>query len=158
MDHSPGSPRVARFDVFEVGLRAGELCKPGSKMRLQDKPLQILTLLLEHPGEVVTREELQKRLWPDGIIVDFEHSINAAVNRLRAARIGSLGYPFPGMGDFAVDTTHVAATLGCAWTNLTVEDYINRSAAAPAAEVGELVAEYRQSYEVAPDLTEAARE
>jgi Tol biopolymer transport system component/DNA-binding winged helix-turn-helix (wHTH) protein len=54
-------------------------------MRLQDKPLQILTLLLEHPGEVVTREELQKRLWPDGIIVDFEHSINAAVNRLREA-------------------------------------------------------------------------
>jgi len=54
-------------------------------MRLQDKPLQILTLLLEHPGEVVTRKELQKRLWPDGIIVDFEHSINTAVKRLREA-------------------------------------------------------------------------
>jgi L-arabinose isomerase len=79
----------------------------------------------------------------------------AAANRLRSARIGSLGYPFPGMGDFAVDTTHMAATLGCAWKNLTVEDYINRSAAAPAAEVGGLVAEYRQSYDVAPDLTEA---
>jgi L-arabinose isomerase len=79
----------------------------------------------------------------------------SAVNRLRSARIGSLGYPFPGMGDFAVDTTHMAATLGCAWTNLTVEDYINRSAAAPAAEVARLVAEYRQSYNVAPDLTEA---
>ena len=78
----------------------------------------------------------------------------AAVNRLRSARIGSLGYPFPGMGDFAVDTTHMAATLGCAWTNLTVEDYINRSAAAPAAEVARLVAEYRRSYDVAPDLTE----
>ena len=79
----------------------------------------------------------------------------AAVNRLRSAWIGSLGYPFPGMGDFAVDTTHLAATLGCAWTNLTVEDYINRAASAPAAEVGRLVAEYRQSYDVAPDLTEA---
>ena len=79
---------------------------------------------------------------------------SAAVNRLRSARIGSLGYPFPGMGDFAVDTTHLAATLGCAWTNLTVEDYINRAAAAPAAEVAQLVAEYRQSYAVAPDLTE----
>jgi DNA-binding winged helix-turn-helix (wHTH) protein/tetratricopeptide (TPR) repeat protein len=54
-------------------------------MRLQDKPLQVLTLLLEHPGEVVTREELQKRLWPDGIVVDFEHSINTAVKRLREA-------------------------------------------------------------------------
>jgi TolB-like protein/Flp pilus assembly protein TadD len=54
-------------------------------MRLQDKPLQILTLLLEHPGDVVTREELQKRLWTGGIIVDFEHSINTAVKRLREA-------------------------------------------------------------------------
>ena len=79
----------------------------------------------------------------------------AAVSRLRSARIGSLGYPFPGMGDFAVDTTHMAATLGCAWTNLTLEDYINRSAAAPAPEVARVVAEYRQSYHVAPDLTEA---
>ena len=85
MDHSPGSPHVLSFDVFEVDLRSAELRKPGSKTRLQDKPLQILTLLLEHPGEVVTREELQKCLWPDGIIVDFEHSINAAVNRLREA-------------------------------------------------------------------------
>jgi L-arabinose isomerase len=78
----------------------------------------------------------------------------AAVNRLRSARIGSLGYPFPGMGDFAVDTTHMAATLGCSWTNLTVEDYINRAAAAPGAEVARLVTDYRQSYAVAPDLTE----
>lgn len=85
MDASSSSPYLARFDVFEVDLRSGELCKPGSKMRLQDKPLQILTLLLEHPGEMVTREELQHRLWPDGIIVDFEHSINTAVKRLREA-------------------------------------------------------------------------
>ena len=54
-------------------------------MRLQDKPLQVLTFLLEHPGEMVTREELRKRLWPDGIVVDFEHSINTAVKRLREA-------------------------------------------------------------------------
>lgn len=78
----------------------------------------------------------------------------AAVNRLRSARIGSLGYPFPGMGDFAVDTTHMAATLGCAWTNLTVEEYNHRAATAPAEEVARLVADYRQSYSVAPDLTE----
>jgi DNA-binding winged helix-turn-helix (wHTH) protein/tetratricopeptide (TPR) repeat protein len=73
------------FDVFEVDLRSGELRKPGSTIRLQDKPLQVLTLLLEHPGDVVTREELRKRLWPDGIVVDFEHSINTAVKRLREA-------------------------------------------------------------------------
>jgi L-arabinose isomerase len=79
----------------------------------------------------------------------------AAVNRLRSARIGSLGYPFPGMGDFAVDTTHLAATLGCAWTNLTVEDYNNRATSAPEAEVARMVADYRQTYAVAPNLTEA---
>lgn len=79
----------------------------------------------------------------------------AAVRRLRSARIGLLGYPFPGMGDFAVDTTRMLATLGCSWTNLTVEDYINRAAAADAVAVGRLVSEYRASYAVAPDVTEA---
>ncbi len=82
---SSASPPVVCFDVFEVDLRSAELRKPGSTIRLQDKPLLILTLLLEHPGEVVTREELQKRLWPNGIIVDFERSINTAVSRLREA-------------------------------------------------------------------------
>jgi len=85
LNPSSGSPHIVCFGIFEVDLRAAELRKPGSKTRLQDKPLQILTLLLEHPGEVVTREELQKRLWPDGIVVDFEHSINTAVMRLREA-------------------------------------------------------------------------
>ena len=85
MDPSSSPPRVARFDVFEVDLRSGDLRKPGFKMRLQDKPLQILAVLLEHAGEVVTREELRERLWTDGIIVDFEHSINTAVKRLREA-------------------------------------------------------------------------
>ena len=79
----------------------------------------------------------------------------AAVRRLRSARIGRIGYPFPGMGDFAVDTTHLATTLGCAWTSLAVEDYINRSAAADAIQASELVAEYRRSYDVAADVTNA---
>ena len=79
----------------------------------------------------------------------------AAVRRLRSARIGLLGYPFPGMGDFAVDTTHLATTLGCSWTNLTVEEYILRSAAAPNAIVASVVAEYRHTYEVAADVTDA---
>ncbi len=78
----------------------------------------------------------------------------AAVRRLRHTTIGLLGYPFPGMGDFAVDTTHLVSTLGCAWQNLTVSDYIARSAAVPGPEVRQLVADYRQSYNVAPDLTD----
>jgi L-arabinose isomerase len=79
----------------------------------------------------------------------------AAVRRLRSARIGMLGYPFPGMGDFAVDTTQLAATLGCSWTILTVEDYIRRAADADAKAVADLVGEYRRLYDVAPDVTEA---
>ena len=85
LDPSSHFPQAVRFGVFEVDLRSGELRKPGSKISLQDKPLQILILLLEHPGEVVTREEIQKRLWPNDIVVDFEHSINTAVKRLREA-------------------------------------------------------------------------
>ena len=79
----------------------------------------------------------------------------AAVRQLRSARLGLLGYPFPGMGDFAVDTTRMAATLGCSWDILTVEDYIKRAAAADAGTVAKLVAEYRASYAVAPDVTDS---
>jgi L-arabinose isomerase len=79
----------------------------------------------------------------------------AAVRGLRSARLGLLGYPFPGMGDFAVDTTRLAATLGCSWDILTVEDYIKRAAAADAAAVAKLVTEYRALYDVAPDVTDS---
>jgi len=85
-------------------------------------------------------------------LVDFFIAA-AAVAGLRRARLGLLGYPFPGMGDFAVDTTHLAATLGCQWTSLSVEDYVLRSAAAPAEAVRRLAQEYRRLYDVAGDLT-----
>jgi L-arabinose isomerase len=77
----------------------------------------------------------------------------AAARRLRRARIGMLGYPFPGMGDFAVDTTHLAATLGCGWVNLAVEDCICRAIAADPEAVGGLAADYRERYAVAADVT-----
>jgi hypothetical protein len=83
VEAKPFSRRIVRFGVFEVDLRAGELRKGGVKVKLQEQPFQILSLLLEDPGEVVTREEIQQRLWPDGTFVDFEHSLNAAVKRLR---------------------------------------------------------------------------
>src|SRR6267154_1819795 len=83
---SPGrSSGVIRFDVFEVDLRAGELYKAGRKIRLQIQPFQVLALLLEHPGEVVTREEFVKRLWPGDTFVDFDHSLNTAIKKLRRA-------------------------------------------------------------------------
>ncbi len=77
---------IVRFDDVELDLRAGELRKSGGKtVRLSEQPLQILTLLLESPGEVVLREEIRYRLWPNDTIVEFEHSINAAMKRLRQA-------------------------------------------------------------------------
>lgn len=76
---------VARFGLFELDLRAGELRKSGVRIKLQDQPLQILTMLLERPGEIVTREELQKRLWPEDTFVDFDLSLNSAVKKLRQA-------------------------------------------------------------------------
>src|SRR6266436_4549742 len=74
-----------RFDVFEVDLRAGELRKHGIKIRLQEQPFLILQTLLETPGQIVTREELQKKIWPGDTFVDFDHGLHAAVNRLRQA-------------------------------------------------------------------------
>jgi len=79
------SPRARRFGLFELDLRAGELRRSGIKVKLQEQPFQILTLLLERPGEVVTREDLRNRLWPADTFVDFDHSLNAAIKRLRDA-------------------------------------------------------------------------
>src|SRR5437773_3058458 len=78
------TPQVVRFGVFEVDLRAGELRKKGVRIRLQEQPLQVLAVLLEQPGQLVTREELKQKLWA-GTIVDFDHSINTTINKLREA-------------------------------------------------------------------------
>lgn len=74
---------TVRFGDFELDLRAAELRKHGHNIRLQEQPFQILLELLEHPGEVVSRDEIRKKLWPNNTVVEFEHSINAAVKRLR---------------------------------------------------------------------------
>jgi DNA-binding winged helix-turn-helix (wHTH) protein len=77
--------RVVRFDVFQADLCAGELYKSGRKIKLQIQPFQALALLLERPGDVVTREEFEKRLWPGDTFVDFDHSLNTAIRKLRQA-------------------------------------------------------------------------
>ena len=73
------------FGVFELDLRAGELHKHGLKVRLQEQPLQVLTMLLERQGEIVTREELQRKLWPADTFVDFDHGLNKAISKIREA-------------------------------------------------------------------------
>src|ERR1700719_4486990 len=75
--------RILHFGVFEVDLKAGELRKHGVRLRLPGKPFQVLSVLLETPGEIVTREELRSRLWPGDTFVDFDHGLNNAVMRLR---------------------------------------------------------------------------
>jgi DNA-binding winged helix-turn-helix (wHTH) protein/Tol biopolymer transport system component len=82
---STGGNGVIRFGIFEVDLRAAELRRNGLKVRLQDQPFQVLAMLLERPGEMVTRENLHARLWSSDTFVDFDHGLNAAVKRLRDA-------------------------------------------------------------------------
>jgi Tol biopolymer transport system component/DNA-binding winged helix-turn-helix (wHTH) protein len=79
------NPRTVRFGLFELDLDARELRKSGVRIRLQEQPFQILATLLERPGAIVTREELQKKLWPGGTFVDFDLSLNSAVKKLRQA-------------------------------------------------------------------------
>src|SRR5664279_5246542 len=96
-DHAP---RVTSFGVFEVDLRAGELRRNGVKVKIQNQPFQILGMLLERPGEIITRDEMRSRLWPAETFVDFDHGLNSAIRRLRDA-----------LGDSAESPTFVE-TLG----------------------------------------------
>src|SRR3979490_3256744 len=77
--------RVLRFDPVELDLRAGELRKRGVKLRLQGQPIQLLAILLQSAGNLVTREELRAQLWPADTFVDFDHSLHNAIARLREA-------------------------------------------------------------------------
>lgn len=77
--------RLLRFGLFELDLKTGELRKRGIKVALQEQPFRVLALLLTHPGDLVTREELRAALWPDAVFVDFDHGLNKAVAKIRRA-------------------------------------------------------------------------
>jgi DNA-binding winged helix-turn-helix (wHTH) protein len=96
--HSRNS-QVVRFADFEVDLRAGELRRGSTRIRLQEQPFQVLAILLQQAGEIVTREELCKRLWHSDTFVDFDNSLNTAINKIREA-----------LGDSAEDP-HFVETL-----------------------------------------------
>jgi cholera toxin transcriptional activator len=85
--------RLLRFSVFEVDLDAGELRKNGRRIRLQEQPFQVLTALLQNAGQVVTREELREKIWPADTFVDFDHSLNTAVNKIRESLNDSASSP-----------------------------------------------------------------
>jgi len=81
----PTTSRLIRFGIFQADLRTGELHKKGLKIKLQEQPFQILAVLLEHAGDVVTRDELRRRLWPEDTFVDFDQGLNKAINKIREA-------------------------------------------------------------------------
>ncbi len=85
--------RLFRFGIFEADGQTGELRKQGRRLSLQGQPFEILIMLLERPGELVTRGEIRERLWPEGTFVDFDHGLNTAVNKIRDALGDSAGSP-----------------------------------------------------------------
>src|ERR1039458_6502730 len=93
MDDAQRSAGCVRFGAFEFDPQIGELLKHGLKIKLSGQPVELLAMFLARPGQLVTREELQERLWPHDTVVEFEHSINAAINRLREALSDSADEP-----------------------------------------------------------------
>src|SRR5258708_24383544 len=84
---------IFRFGAFEIDSRTGELRKNGMRIRCQEQPIQVLVALLELPGELLTREELRQRVWPEDTFVDFVHALNTAVKKIRAAMNTEAGSP-----------------------------------------------------------------
>src|ERR1700752_4656951 len=82
---SPHSNSIVRFGTYEVSLQSGEVRKAGLRIRVQQQPMKLLEILLEHPGEVVTREELRSRVWPNESFGDFDQALNIAIGKLRSA-------------------------------------------------------------------------
>ena len=134
---------TVRFGPFELDLRRGELRKEGRKVRLQEQPFQILRMLIETPSEVVSREEIRERLWPEDTVVEFEHSINAAVKRLRDAlresadkpryikTVSRRGYCFIGELQAAERVATAAGPVAIAPRLEPTDDMAGRAAASP---------------------------
>ncbi|HKF02600.1 MAG TPA: winged helix-turn-helix domain-containing protein [Candidatus Sulfotelmatobacter sp.] len=139
--------QVMRFGTYEVDLRLGELRKNGKRVKLTGQPFQILVILLEHSGDLVTREQLQQRLWPSDTFVDFDSGLNAAINRVREALGDSAenprfvetlprrGYRF--IAAIKIDSRPTTATLPAAESNVSPTQTITRQGALPASEASE---------------------
>lgn len=128
MEISPAQP-VLRFGPYEADLRAGVLRKDGTKIRVQEKPLQVLAALAERQGELVTRSELQKRLWPNETFVDFEDGLNTAVKKLRVA-----------LCDDAEEPCYIETIPRRGYRFLVPAEFIGGSNGAPQAQVQEWAA------------------
>src|SRR5580704_8731556 len=107
------SPVRVRFGAFELDLRAGELHGGDRTIRLQEKSFRLLRILLERRGEVATREEIRKQLWPNDTIVDFEHGINTAIRKLRSV-----------LGDSAEDSRYIETLAGRGYRLLVGAEWV----------------------------------
>jgi Tol biopolymer transport system component/DNA-binding winged helix-turn-helix (wHTH) protein len=125
-DLSISRGRFLRFGPFELDVRAGELHKHGIRIKLREQPVQILLLLLEHPGEVVLREEIRLRLWPNDTIVEFDHGINAAIQKLRVA-----------LGDAADEPRYVETVARRGYRFLAEVERVGEAPAAAAVVPGQ---------------------
>src|SRR5215467_7049301 len=129
MKSVPGDLRPIRFGAFELDVSAGELRKQGVRVRLQEQPLRLLQMLLANPGQVVSRDELRKALWPRNSYVDFDQGLNRAINKLREAlgdsaesprfieTLARRGYRF--LGDLAANATQISSLLVLPLENLS---------------------------------------
>jgi serine/threonine protein kinase len=159
--------QLIRFESFEVNLRSGELRKNGEKVRLPEQSFQILTMLIERPGEVVLRREIQKRLWPNDTVVEFENSINAAIKRPRLALGDSADHPRyvetlarrgyrwmvplePGRGDWSPKSksslrskTEKLGNNSALPSHTAAKELLTRTPSAAASLIGRKVSHYR---------------
>ena len=135
--------KSARFGLFEVDLDSGELWKDGTRIRLQEQPFRVLAMLLERPGEMVTREQLRSQLWPEDTFVDFDHSLNTAVNKLREA-----------LGDAAANPRFVQtiARRGYRFIAPVQRDGTTADSTKSSAEDGNFVERAPKKGEVHPEL------
>ena len=141
------SPPHRRFGVFDVDVQARELRKQGSRVKIQQLPFELLLILLDHPSEVVSREELRQQLWPKGVYVDFDRSLNKAMVKLREAlgdssnsplyveTLPRVGYRFICPVDGTVGTPRTSPTRDPVAANHTPTIIENFQAAAPAREL-----------------------
>jgi cholera toxin transcriptional activator len=143
MPPSNREARLLRFGVFEVDLTAGELRKNGARIRLQEQPFQVLAALLQNAGQVVTRDDLREKIWPADTFVDFDHSLNTAVNKIRESlgdsassprfveTLARRGYRFIA----PVDCVAAAATVSAPARTHDYDPKDNDPATSPAAEI-----------------------
>ena len=147
METGVASNQVVRCQSFELNLRTRELYKNGQKLKLQGQPIDVLAMLLEKPGELVTREQLRNRLWPETTFVDFEHGLNSTINRLRDA-----------LGDHAESSPYIETLPRLGYRFIIGRQDVPKEAPAPPDEVPLAIMKDPPNEPTVPTFTEMPQE